>query len=95
MSNRVALVTGGAQGIGEGISRKLGAEGFRVAIADLNLEVAQQTAKEIVAAGGEGGEFGGDVKVFGLDADGHGQPPVIGGKKAISSLAAMRSVKSA
>ncbi|PKZ66084.1 2-hydroxycyclohexanecarboxyl-CoA dehydrogenase [Gordonia terrae] len=53
MSNRVALVTGGAQGIGEGISRKLGAEGFRVAIADLNLEVAQQTAKEIVAAGGE------------------------------------------
>lgn len=53
MSNRVALVTGGAQGIGEGISRKLGADGFRVAVADLNLEVAQQTAKEIIAAGGE------------------------------------------
>lgn len=53
MSNRVALVTGGAQGIGEGISRTLGAAGFRVAIADLNLDVAQQTAKEIVAAGGQ------------------------------------------
>ena len=53
MSNRVALVTGGAQGIGEGISRRLGADGFRVAVADLNLEAARQTAKEIVAAGGE------------------------------------------
>lgn len=52
MSNRVALVTGGAQGIGEGISRRLGADGFRVAVADLNLEAAERTAKEIVAAGG-------------------------------------------
>ena len=43
MSNRVALVTGGAQGIGEGISRKLAAQGFRVAVADLNIEAAQQT----------------------------------------------------
>jgi 2-hydroxycyclohexanecarboxyl-CoA dehydrogenase len=53
MSNRVALVTGGAQGIGKGIATSLGSEGFRVAVADLNLEVAEQTAKEISAAGGE------------------------------------------
>lgn len=52
MSNRVALVTGGAQGIGEGISRTLAAQGFRVAVADLNIEAAQQTVKEIAAAGG-------------------------------------------
>lgn len=52
MNNRVAMVTGGAQGIGEGISRTLGAHGFRVAVADLNLEVAQQTAKEITNDGG-------------------------------------------
>lgn len=53
MSNRVALVTGGAQGIGKGIAATLGADGFTVVIADLNLEVAEQTAKEITAAGGE------------------------------------------
>jgi 2-hydroxycyclohexanecarboxyl-CoA dehydrogenase len=53
MSNRVALVTGGAQGIGKGIASTLGEEGFRVAIADLNLAVAEETAKEIAAAGGE------------------------------------------
>jgi len=35
MSNRVAFVTGGAQGIGQGISETLGANGFRVAVADL------------------------------------------------------------
>ena len=53
MSNRVALVTGGAQGIGKGIATTLGEQGFRVAVADLNLDVAEQTAKEIAAAGGE------------------------------------------
>jgi len=53
MSNRVALVTGGAQGIGKGIATTLGEQGFQVAVADLNLDVAEETAKEISAAGGE------------------------------------------
>jgi 2-hydroxycyclohexanecarboxyl-CoA dehydrogenase len=53
MSNRVALVTGGAQGIGKGIATILGEQGFRVAVADLNLGAAEETAKEISAAGGE------------------------------------------
>lgn len=52
MSTRVAFVTGGAQGIGEGISRRLGADGFRVAVADLNMDAATKTADEINAAGG-------------------------------------------
>ena len=52
MSNRVALVTGGAQGIGKGIVTSLGQAGFRVAIADLNLEVAEKTAQEIRNNGG-------------------------------------------
>jgi 2-hydroxycyclohexanecarboxyl-CoA dehydrogenase len=52
VSNRTAFVTGGAQGIGQGIATTLGAQGFRVAVVDLNLEVAQDTAKSIVDAGG-------------------------------------------
>jgi len=51
MSNRVAMVTGAAQGIGKGIATALAANGFRVAVADLNLTAAGQTAKEITAAG--------------------------------------------
>jgi 2-hydroxycyclohexanecarboxyl-CoA dehydrogenase len=52
MSNRTALVTGGAQGIGRGIALSLGQAGFKVAVADLNTDAAEQTAKEIEAAGG-------------------------------------------
>jgi 2-hydroxycyclohexanecarboxyl-CoA dehydrogenase len=52
MSNRTALVTGGAQGIGRGIAAALAAQGFRVAIADLNVETATQTAKDLSEAGG-------------------------------------------
>lgn len=51
--SRVAFVTGGAQGIGKGISETLGAHGFKVAVADLNLDVAKSTADEIIAAGGQ------------------------------------------
>jgi 2-hydroxycyclohexanecarboxyl-CoA dehydrogenase len=52
MSNRVAFVTGGAQGIGKGIATTLAEAGFKVAVADLNRPAAEQTAKEIGAAGG-------------------------------------------
>jgi 2-hydroxycyclohexanecarboxyl-CoA dehydrogenase len=52
MVNRIALVTGAAQGIGRGIATSLGLAGFHVAVADLNVEVAGQTVKEIKAGGG-------------------------------------------
>ncbi|QJY48248.1 SDR family NAD(P)-dependent oxidoreductase [Pseudonocardia broussonetiae] len=50
--SRTALVTGGAQGIGQGISTTLAAQGFRVAVVDRNLEPAQATAAAITEAGG-------------------------------------------
>src|ERR1700759_2729240 len=49
MTNRVAFVTWGVQGMSE----TLGATGFRVAVADLNLEAAEATAKRIAESGGE------------------------------------------
>jgi 2-hydroxycyclohexanecarboxyl-CoA dehydrogenase len=52
MTARVAFVTGGAQGIGAGISEALGRNDFRVAVADLNLDAAQATAARITDAGG-------------------------------------------
>jgi 2-hydroxycyclohexanecarboxyl-CoA dehydrogenase len=52
MSNRVALITGGGQGIGRGISEVLGAQGFRVAIADLNAATAAGTARAVTEGGG-------------------------------------------
>lgn len=47
LDDKVAVVTGGASGFGEGIVRKFVAEGARVAIADLNEEVAATLAAEL------------------------------------------------
>ena len=45
--DKVAIVTGSGQGIGKRIAERLGAEGTSVVIGDVNLDTAQQTAKEI------------------------------------------------
>jgi 3-oxoacyl-[acyl-carrier protein] reductase len=47
LHNKVAIVTGGAQGFGEGIVRKFAAEGARVVVADLNLDAARAVAASI------------------------------------------------
>lgn len=49
-TNKIAVVTGGASGIGESVARRLASEGARVIVADFNLEAAQKVAAEI---GGE------------------------------------------
>ncbi len=47
LSGRVALVTGGAQGIGRAVAEKLHAEGAQVAIADLNGDGANAVAERL------------------------------------------------
>jgi NAD(P)-dependent dehydrogenase (short-subunit alcohol dehydrogenase family) len=51
LKGQVAVVTGGAQGIGRAIVDSLAANGAIVAVVDLDREVAQQTAGEVAAAG--------------------------------------------
>jgi 2-hydroxycyclohexanecarboxyl-CoA dehydrogenase len=52
LENKVAFVTGAANGIGRAIARRLAAEGARVAIADIQFETAERTAGEIQSEGG-------------------------------------------
>ena len=62
LQDRVAIVTGGGDGIGRGITRVFAREGAKVLIAEINEETGTQVAKECDA------EFGADVRFLRTDA---------------------------
>jgi NADP-dependent 3-hydroxy acid dehydrogenase YdfG len=53
LRDRVAVVTGAANGIGRALSGELVGEGMRVVLADIEAEPLEQAAKELAAAGGD------------------------------------------
>jgi NAD(P)-dependent dehydrogenase (short-subunit alcohol dehydrogenase family) len=60
LSGKTALVTGGAEGMGKEVCRYLTAAGASVAVADINVPWAEQTAREI-------GESGGKARAYSVD----------------------------
>jgi 3-oxoacyl-[acyl-carrier protein] reductase len=52
LDNRIAVVTGAAQGIGKAIAQLLAQRGANVAVADLNIDKAQATAQALAACTG-------------------------------------------
>ncbi len=61
LAGKIAIVTGGASGIGLAISQRFAREGAVVAVWDINEAGAQKAAAELVAAGGKAVGFGVDV----------------------------------
>src|ERR1700744_4373929 len=65
LADRVAVVTGGGGGIGAATARLFAQHGAHVVIADIDTELAQQSADEISKSGGSAAAFVVDVR----DAD--------------------------
>jgi NAD(P)-dependent dehydrogenase (short-subunit alcohol dehydrogenase family) len=53
LEGKIAIVAGGATGIGASTAERLASEGAAVMIGDINRELAEATAARIVAAGGK------------------------------------------
>lgn len=64
LKGKVAIVTGGATGIGEAISKKFAKEGASVIVAGLPDDPVEDVAKEITKDGGKAVPFTGDVSVW-------------------------------
>lgn len=58
LENRVALVTGAAQGIGRGCADRLARDGAAVLLADIDAERGKQAAEEIARSHDAGGRVG-------------------------------------
>ena len=52
VKNKSIIVTGAGSGIGEGIAKRLAAEGAQVIVSDIDVAKGEKVVAEIVAAGG-------------------------------------------
>jgi 3-oxoacyl-[acyl-carrier protein] reductase len=66
LKDKVAIVTGGGSGFGEGISKRFAQEGAKVIVNDLKAEGGERVSSEIGRAGGQAKFIKGDVS---KDAD--------------------------
>jgi 3-oxoacyl-[acyl-carrier protein] reductase len=61
LADRVAIISGGAKGIGRGIALKFAQEGCSVVIADIDKRSADETLAEVTKKGGKGMALAGDA----------------------------------
>ena len=61
LTGKVAIITGGARGIGHATAVKFASLGARVAVCDINPDLAQQTLADIRSGGGEAQGYRVDV----------------------------------
>ena len=60
VKNKSIIVTGSGGGIGEGIAKRLAAEGAKLVVNDINTVLGEKVVGEITAAGGTASFFAAD-----------------------------------
>ncbi len=63
-AGKIAIITGGASGIGAALGKELARAGAEVVLADRQIDLAQRVASEIRSAGGRARAVEADVRVF-------------------------------
>lgn len=93
-TDRVALVTGGASGLGRATAQLLAAEGARVAVLDLAADAGNGVAQEITKTGGIASAFACDVSdassvesAVDAVANGMGRPDILVNSAGIGGFA--------
>ena len=61
VKDKSIIVTGSGGGIGEGIARRLAAEGAKVVVNDINVALGEKVVAAITKAGGTASFFAADV----------------------------------
>jgi rhamnulose-1-phosphate aldolase/alcohol dehydrogenase len=98
LARRVALVTGGASGIGRAVARRLGREGAHVVVSDLDEAGARRVAEEIAADAGPARPLGLRLDVtseasvdaaFGATIDAYGGLDIVVSNAGIAHAAAI------
>lgn len=63
LKDKIVLITGGGQGIGEGIAIEMAKEGGKIMVADLNVKNAQRVADQITQMGAQAKAVAVDVSI--------------------------------
>jgi NAD(P)-dependent dehydrogenase (short-subunit alcohol dehydrogenase family) len=99
LRNAVAVVTGGASGIGYGIATEFAREGAAVAILDLNYDAAKQTTRDIEKDGGKAMAVAADVtsqeqvdRAIGEVIDQLGPPSILANVAGLNQFASVEQL---